>query len=180
MTTALRARVINLAVNLPGPMAAYRLAQFGAEVVKVEPPSGDPVAQSYPALYQKLHHGQRIVTLDLKTSQDQTRLGELLADADLLITSMRPRALAKLGLQWEALHQRFPRLCHVAIVGFAAPDEDRSGHDLLYQAQAGLLEPPQLPQALIADYAGAERAVSVALALLLTRAQSGEAQHATV
>lgn len=173
-------RVVSLAVNLPGPMAAQRLAALGANVTKVEPPPGDPVATDYPALYKALHRDQHVTTLNLKSADDNARLFQLLADADLLLTSSRPRSLAKLGLGWDVLHARFPRLCYVAIVGYPHPDEDKPGHDLTYQAAAGLLEPPLLPRLLIADCAGAERAVSTAIAILFARQQTGEARYTTV
>jgi crotonobetainyl-CoA:carnitine CoA-transferase CaiB-like acyl-CoA transferase len=173
-------RVVSLAINLPGPRAAQRLSAFGAGVTAVEPPDGDPVATDYPDLYRQLRRDQQVVTLDLKSVDGKARLLQLLADADLLITSSRPHTLAKLGLDWHKLHPHFPRLCGVAIVGYAPPDEDRPGHDLNYQASAGLLAPPQLPRILIADCAGAERAVSAALALLLVRERTGAAGHTIV
>jgi alpha-methylacyl-CoA racemase len=180
MSATLDFRVVTLAVNFPGPRAAARLAQLGARVTKVEPPQGDAVAKSFPALYAALHRDVRVLTLNLKNDTARAELDALLGDADLLLTSMRPSALVRLGLGWDDLHRCFPRLCHVAIVGFAPPDDDRAGHDLLYQAHAGLLEPPALPRMLIADSAGAERAVSAALALLLARATKDEAGCATV
>jgi crotonobetainyl-CoA:carnitine CoA-transferase CaiB-like acyl-CoA transferase len=172
--------VVSLAINLPGPRAAQRFAALGARVTKIEPPQGDPVASDYPALYESLHRGQHIVTLDLKSIDGKARLLQLLADTDVLLASSRPRTLARLGLGWDTLHAHFPKLCYVAIVGFAPPDEDRPGHDLTYQAAAGLVTPPQLPRVLLADNAGAERAVSTALALLLARQQTGNAGYATV
>lgn len=171
-------RVVTLAINLPGPLACQRLNQLGASVTKVEPPTGDPVARQYPELYRKLSRDQKVVTIDLKS--DRPALDRLLEHADLLLTSSRPRALTRLGLGWTALHASFPRVCHVGIVGFAPPEENRPGHDLLYQAVAGLLEPPQMPRVLVADQAGSERAVSAALALLFARARTGEAGIAWV
>lgn len=172
--------VVTLAVNLPGPVAAARLRQFGAAVTKIEPPGGDPLAIACPAWYAQLHQGVTILTLDLKNQADQARLEGLLAAADLLLTSMRPAALARLGLEADALAARQPHLCQVAIVGYDPPDEDKAGHDLTYQASLGLVQPPQLPRTLLADLAGAERAVSAALALLLARAQGQGAGRAEV
>jgi alpha-methylacyl-CoA racemase len=85
-----------------------------------------------------------------------------------------------LGLDWATLHARHSRVCQVAIVGYPPPHEDRPGHDLTYQARAGLLEPPLLPRTCLADLAGAERVVSTALALLLARQRGQEAQYAEV
>jgi len=173
-------RVVSIAVNLPGPLACARLHTLGASVVKVEPPAGDPLAGFSRAWYDELAHGQRIAPLDLKAEEGRAALGELLADADLLVTSSRPGALARLGLAWEELHARHPRLCQVAIVGHAAPDEELAGHDLTYAADAGLVMPPHLPPSLFVDLASAERAVSEALALLMARARDGAGRYASV
>lgn len=167
-------RVVTLAPNLPGPAAAHRLVTLGARVTKVESPSGDPLATAAPAYYRELATGQGVVTLDLRTDDGQARLATLLADADLLVTSSRPRSLAGLGLAWPDLHARFPRLCQVAVIGRTGADADLPGHDLTYQAQAGTLTPPQLPVLPVADLAGAERVVGEALALLLQAARTGE------
>jgi alpha-methylacyl-CoA racemase len=165
--------VVSVAINLPGPAAAFRLAELGASVTKVEPPSGDPL-QVDEELYARLTAGQTIVVLDLKDAADRERLAELLDAADVLLTSSRPSALARLGLSWPELRDRHPRLVQVAIVGHAAPGQELAGHDLTYVAAHGLLRPPANPQALVADLGGAERAVSAALALLVARERGGE------
>jgi crotonobetainyl-CoA:carnitine CoA-transferase CaiB-like acyl-CoA transferase len=103
----------------------------------------------------------------LKSSEGQDRIRVLLADADLLVTSTRPAALRRLGLDWSEISRRYPQLCQVAIIGHRPPDEEKPGHDLTYQAGLGLLDPPRLPRTVLADLAGAERAVAAALALLL-------------
>jgi crotonobetainyl-CoA:carnitine CoA-transferase CaiB-like acyl-CoA transferase len=97
-----------------------------------------------------------------------------------LLTSSRPAALARLGLDWPVLHGRYPKLAQVAIVGFAGGQADAPGHDLTYQASVGLLDPPHLPRTLLADLAGAEQAVSAALALLLARERGGAGGYAHV
>ena len=173
-------RIVNLALNLPGPAAARRLAQLGAAVTKVEPPAGDPMEQYNAEWHRDLATGSTIVTLDLKATEGRARLMELLADADLLIASSRPAALERLGLDWATLHKKLPRLCQVAIVGFPAPRENEAGHDLTYQASLGLLNPPHMPRTLLADMAGAEQAVSAALALLLARERGHGGGYAEV
>jgi crotonobetainyl-CoA:carnitine CoA-transferase CaiB-like acyl-CoA transferase len=115
--------------------------------------------------------------LDLK-GVGRTALDALLAQADLLLTAQRPSALARLGLGARALAERFPRLCHVAIIGHAPPREEHPGHDLTYLAEAGLLVPPRLPPTLFADMAGAERAVTTALALVIARDRGRPARAA--
>ena len=162
-------RVVSLALNVPGPAAAARLRRLGAAVTKVEPPDGDPLARVCPAWYAELCAGQDVVRLDLKDAAGRASLDGLLEEADVLLTSSRPAALARLGLSWPLLHVRFPRLVQVAIVGHAAPHQHVPGHDLTYLASTGLLSPPQVPRTLLADLAGAEQAVSTALALLYAR-----------
>ncbi|MGE5591459.1 MAG: CoA transferase [Bacillota bacterium] len=170
-------RLVSLAVNVPGPVAAARLREMGAAVAKVEPPEGDPLATGSPAWYQALTEGQDVVRLNLKEPTGRARLDELLHSADLLLTSTRPDSLRRLGLDWPSLHPVYPHLCQVAIVGYPSPEENRAGHDLTYQAGLGLLRPPDLPRTLLADLAGAEQAVSAALALLLARERGGGAGY---
>ncbi len=167
--------VVSLAVNLPGPVAASRLAAMGAAVTKVEPPSGDLLAAAAPGWYAELVAGQHVVTLDLKDAAARLHLLDLLDGADLLLTASRGRSLERLGLGWAALHERAPRLCQVAVVGAPPPHDEVAGHDLTYQAATGTLLPPAMPTVLVADLAGAERAVAESLAALLHRATTGEA-----
>jgi crotonobetainyl-CoA:carnitine CoA-transferase CaiB-like acyl-CoA transferase len=172
-------RILTLAVNLPGPLAAAQLHRLGAAVVKVEPPAGDPLARFCRAWYDRLREGQQVLTLDLK-GEGRGRLEEWLAGCDLLLTATRPAALRRLGLDRDALSARHPRVCQVAIVGESAPRQDFPGHDLTYMARAGLLDPPHLPRTCLADLAGAERAVAAALALLLARERGQGAGYAEV
>ncbi|ORJ60575.1 CoA transferase [Geothermobacter hydrogeniphilus] len=173
-------KVVTLAVNLPGPVAARALLRLGASVTKVEPAAADPMQHYCADWYRDLNAGQAIIRLDLKTEEGRAGLARLLQEADLLITATRPVSLAKLGLGWEELHEKYPRLCQVAIVGHAAPRHNEPGHDLTYQAEAGLLSPPQLPRTLLADMAGAEQAVGAALALLLGRERGAGSGFAEV
>jgi crotonobetainyl-CoA:carnitine CoA-transferase CaiB-like acyl-CoA transferase len=166
-------KVVNLAVNLPGPAAARRLYQLGAQVTKIEPPGGDPMARFNSRFYEDLKFGHVVFTADLKSAAGRKLLDEELQDSDLLITANRPAALQRLGLGWDDLHARFPGLCQVAIVGYPPPMENEPGHDLTYQAKIGLVSPPHMPRTLIADMAGAEKTVSEGLALLLARERGG-------
>lgn len=173
-------RVLNLAVNLPGPAAAQRLHALGASVVKIEPPAGDPMELYQADWYRDMAAGHTIIRLDLKTAEGMTRLHELLAETDLLITASRPAAMERLGLGWEALHAGYPRLCMAAITGYPAPRENEAGHDLTYQAALGLINPPFMPRTLLADMAGAEQTISAGLALLLARERGQSAGYAEV
>lgn len=173
-------RVLNLAVNLPGPAAAARLLQLGAQVTKLEPPAGDPMELYHAGWYRDMAAGHTVLRLDLKNALDRVLLDELLGEADLLITASRPAALERLGLGWSSLHAKFPRLCHVAIVGYPAPRDNEAGHDLTYQASMGILSPPNMPRTLMADMAGAELTVSSALALLVARERGQDGGFAEV
>jgi alpha-methylacyl-CoA racemase len=175
-----RTRLVSLALNVPGPAAAARLVGLGATATKIEPPAGDALKTSARPWYDLLTREQTIVALDLKKEPDRRRLDEFLSEADLLLTSFRPAALRRLELDWASVHAKHPRLCAVNIIGHPPPDEELPGHDLTYQAKLGLLRPPQLPITLYADLAGAERAVTVSLALLLNFARSGRAEFASV
>ena len=172
--------IISVALNLPGPFALQRLVEMGAAATKVEPPGGDPMQIFAPEYYRELHQGVTMQCLDLKESAGHAALAAHLDRAQLLITSQRPQALARLKLDWPHLHARWPHLNHVAIVGHAAPRQNDAGHDLTYVAQRGLLRPPHLPPTLMADLAGAERAVSAALALLRLSEKSGSGHFAEV
>lgn len=161
-------RVVSVAVYVPVPYAAQRLTTLGADVTCVEPIAGDPLETWCPEYYARLHENQHVVRLDIKSSGGRAEFNALLADADLLLTASRPSSLRRLGLGWEQLHADYPRLSHVALVGWESPDDERPSHDLMLQAQAGLTSPPELPKTTIADLAAGERIVSAGLALLLS------------
>ncbi|MEH0109003.1 CoA transferase [Tersicoccus sp. MR15.9] len=173
--------VVSLAINLPGPLAVARLAALGAAVTKVEPPSGDPLRGAAPDWYAELHRDVTVVPLDLK--RELARLEELLSGADVLVTAMRPDAAVRLGLPELAARAG---VAHVEIVGH---DDGRPGHDLTFQAEAGLLasagtvgkeQPePAMPLAPVADLLGAERAVSATLLALRVR-EAGAPAHQRV
>ena len=173
-------RVLSLAPNIPGPLAASRLRDLGARVTKIESPLGDALASVAPAWFAELHHDVERVVLDLKEASDRAALDARLAETDVLLTSSRPSSLVRLGLIWDVLHAKYPRLVHIAIVGEVAPHDERPGHDLTYVARAGLIAPPTMPRVLLADMGGAERAVSATLALLLRRSLSGRGARADV
>jgi alpha-methylacyl-CoA racemase len=166
-------RVVSTALNLPGPVACARLRDLGAAVTKVEPPAGDPFETYCPSWYERLHTGIERHRIDLKDAAGRERIDSMLAGADILVTAQRASALARLGLDPASLAARHPLLCHVAIGGHPPPDDEVPGHDLTYMAMHGLVQPPAMPPTLFADMAGAERAVSTALALVLARRRDG-------
>lgn len=147
-------RVLSLALNLPGPAALMRCQQMGATCIKLEPPGGDPMGHYSPVAYATLHQGVRVMAADLKTDKGQQALHRQLAKADVLLTSFRPSALVKLGLNWKALHKQHPHLSQVAIVGSPGPGAEEPGHDLTYLASHGLVTGLELPATLYADMGG--------------------------
>ena len=167
-------RILSLALNLPGPAALMRCGQMGARCVKLEPPeklaptgavssAGDPMRHYAPVAYSALHQGIRITSADLKTDAGQKTLHRELAKTDVLLTSFRPSALAKLGLTWRALHKQYPRLSQVAIVGSPGALAEVPGHDLTYLAHNGLVTGLDLPATLYADMAGSLMACEAVL-----------------
>ncbi len=172
--------MVALAINVPGPLAAARLARLGARVTKVEPENGDPLERAAPAWYGTLVADVGVRRLNLRAEAGRHELHEMLGRAQLLLTSMRPSALEALGLGWSRLHVDYPQLCHVAVIGEQTPNENRAGHDLTYQARAGLLTPPAMPRTLLADLFAAECAVSTAMTLLYEHQVTGIAAYSEV
>ena len=167
-------RVVSVALNVPGPVAARRLQDLGAQVTTVLPPHGDPLEEYSRAWFTELHRGQEVCTLDLKAEEPRRRLDDLLAEADVLLTSSRPSALRRLGIDFATLHARHPRLVQIDVVGHPGAAADVAGHDLTYEAVEGLLRPPSLPTTFVADLSGAERAVSETLVALRLRDATGQ------
>jgi crotonobetainyl-CoA:carnitine CoA-transferase CaiB-like acyl-CoA transferase len=167
-------RVVSLALNLPGPAALMRLAHMGARCTKVNPPAGDPMAHYTPTGYALLHQGVRQKTLDLKSAKGQVALHQLLANAEVLLTSFRPSALRKLGLGWKTLHARYPSLSLIEVVGAPGPLAEVAGHDLTYQAEVDLVDGMALPPSLFADMGGALMASEATLKALIARHTTGQ------
>jgi alpha-methylacyl-CoA racemase len=130
--------VVSIAQNLPGPLACARLRQAGARVTKIEPPDGDPFLALSPAWHAEMHEGITVERVDLKSDNGRPRLMSLLTECDVLLTSQRPSALARLSLDPATLRTRTPQLRILRIVGSLA-DPEQPGHDLTYQAQRGLV-----------------------------------------
>ncbi|MFM7024881.1 MAG: CoA transferase [Limnohabitans sp.] len=166
-------RVISLALNLPGPAALMRLAQLGARCTKINPPAGDPMQHYTPDGYAQLHQGISEVSLDLKNTRGQAALHKRLSQADILLTSFRPSALAKLGLNWNTLHKDYPALSLIEVVGAPGAQAEIPGHDLTYQAEVGLVPGMDLPASLFADMGGALMATEAALQAVLVQKTTG-------
>lgn len=157
-------RLLSLALNAPGPAAVAELVALGAAAVKVEPPSGDAMATMAGSWYETLHRGVDVRRLDLKADDGRAAFFALAAHSDVLLTSQRPSALARLGVDPASLAARAPSLRSVAIVGDTAEPE-APGHDLTYLAQTGLLD-TTMPRTLLADLLGATCAAMAVMAVL--------------
>ena len=152
-------RVLDLTIWRPGPYATQLLAEQGADVLKVEPPGGDPM-RSMPDLFDILGAGKRSVVLDLKSDDGREQCLDLAAEADVFVESYRPGVAERLGVGHDAVTARNPSIVYASISGFGAsgPLAGRPGHDVNYLAYSGALRPgggdvvhPTLP---ISDLAG--------------------------
>jgi crotonobetainyl-CoA:carnitine CoA-transferase CaiB-like acyl-CoA transferase len=181
-------RVIDAATNIAGPYAASTLADFGAEVIKIEPLAGDPM-RAYPPVVEEtttqfaaVNHDKRYVALDLRRPEGQEILHRLVRSADVLIQNMRPGREARLGLDAACCHDANSRLVHATLAAFHPADGDRPGYDILVQGESGLLhltgEPDRPPSRLGASVI--DHASGVWLALGIVAALAGPRDRATV
>jgi alpha-methylacyl-CoA racemase len=183
-------RVLDLSRLLPGPFCSMLLADHGAEVVKVEDLAAGDGLRADPPAFHALNRGKRALRVDLKTPGGREVLLRLAEDADVLLESFRPGVLDRLGVGWERLHERNPRLVHCAITGYGqdGPLRDRAGHDVNYLARSGLLAlsgaadgPPALAAGQIADLGGgALMAAFGILAALRERDRTGRGRFVDV
>ena len=182
-------RILSLALNLPGPAALMRCRDMGATCIKLEPPapagapagaSGDPMGLYNRKAYDEMHRGMRVLTADLKTAKGQQALHKELAKADVLLTSFRPSALHKLGLEWKTLRKQYPQLSMVAIVGAPGVRAEEPGHDLTYLAENDLVTGLDLPPTLYADMGGSLMASEAVLQTRLHQQQKGKGVYLEV
>jgi crotonobetainyl-CoA:carnitine CoA-transferase CaiB-like acyl-CoA transferase len=164
------------------------LAHLGADVIKVEPPSGDPLRkfslrhQGLSAMFVNLNHGKTSVVLDLKTDEGRHEMLELLRGADVFLENWRPGVAAALGCDDECLEGVNPRLIHVAITGFgdSGPESGAPVFDMLLQAISGLASlestdgTPTPLRSYIADKSAASFAAQAVLAALFERERTGQ------
>jgi len=191
-------RVLDLTRLLPGGFCSLLLADFGADVIKVEDTGlGDYVRWAPPyyegvepsargSLFLSLNRGKRSIRVDLKTQAGKEVLLRLVRDADVLLESFRPGVLDRLGVGYERLRQQNPGLVYCAITGYGqtGPNRDRPGHDINYLGLNGILGlsgeadgPPVSAGAQIADLGGgALMAVAGIMFALAERERSGEGQ----
>ncbi|MGC3985363.1 MAG: CoA transferase [Pseudorhodoferax sp.] len=182
-------RVLDLSSVIFGPLASQLLADYGAEVVKIEPPEGDSTRHTGPAredgmaaMFLGANRSKQSVVLDLKQPAAREALQALLATADVFMHSMRPQKLAALGIAPEALRKRFPRLVYASLLGFLpGPYAGRPAYDDVIQGMSGLADlmarqgsdTRYLPT-IAADKTCAHVAAHAILAALWQRERTGE------
>jgi alpha-methylacyl-CoA racemase len=184
-------RVLDLTRLLPGPACTRMLAEWGAEVIKIEPPEGDYAnrlglppdasAQQVAPLYSIVNRGKTAERLDLKSDAGRARLLALVANSDVLVEGFRPGVMARLGLDYAALREHHAALVYCAITGYGSfgPWALRAGHDINYLAMNGVLDqigergrPPSISNWQIADLAGGALAAAARICAALVQAKA--------
>ena len=185
-------RVLDLSSVIMGPLATRILADFGASVIKVEPPEGDVMRYALPArnrgmgaLFMHLNRGKRSIVLDLKTATGRDILLRLCAQSDVFVHNPRLAALARLNLGYAEVARANPSIVYVSLVGYdqRGPGAALPAYDDMIQGASGLAalfalggDEPRYVPGTIADRIGGLSTVNVILAALLARAKSGQGQ----
>lgn len=183
-------RVLDLSQYIPGPFATMTLGDLGAEVIKIEPPFGDPMRTAFltgedgiSPFYKQLNAGKTVINLDLKSEEGKAAFTELVKKSDVILESFRPGVMARLGFGPDDLKALNPKLVHCALSGFGqtGPYAQIAGHDMTYVALTGGLSQtghadqgpvPIFPP--MADHSGAMQAVNAILAALFRRERTGK------
>ena len=195
--------VIDLTTYVAAPTAGRLLADMGARVIKVEPPKGDQwrvsgvgyaptrFSKTENPVFDLYNNGKELISLNLKSEEGMAAMQQLLSTADVFITNNRPAALARMGLDYEALHAKYPKLIYGIVLGFGqkGPDADKKAFDTTaFWARSGFLrdqamilpdgqyEPVNAPSSVGDSYTGTVLAMQV-LAAILQRQESGEGQY---
>lgn len=161
-------RVLDLSIWRPGPYCTQLLVELGADVVKVEPPGGDPM-RVFPPLFAELNAGKRAAVVDLKSGDGRAAVVGLARGARVVVEGFRPGVAARLGVGADDLLAANPSLVYCSISGYGqdGPLAAVPGHDVNYQARAGVLDPPHLPKPPLADLAGGAYAAMAICAALV-------------
>ncbi|HSR14848.1 MAG TPA: CoA transferase [Gemmatimonadales bacterium] len=188
-------RVLDLSRVLAGPFCGQILAEMGADVIKVEPPEGDPARGIGPhrggrSLYfASLNTGKRSVVLDLAAREGRDRFQALLGTADVVVENLRPRAAAKLGLDPQAALERHPTLVWVTVSSYARHTGRRheASFDLIAQAESGIMAvtgepggPPLRAGIAVADLVAGLWAALAAVSGYAARLRHGRGRHLEV
>jgi crotonobetainyl-CoA:carnitine CoA-transferase CaiB-like acyl-CoA transferase len=187
-------RVLDCSIAMAGPFAAQRLGDLGADVVKVEPVTGEwqrhasaggARGNRINVSFLSLNRNKRSLAVDLKAPEGKAVLLDLVKSADVFIQNYRPGVAKRLGVDYETLSAINPRLIYISMSGYgeSGPYVDRPGQDLLLQALSGAMlsagresDPPQPAGQFLADAITAYTAFEGALAALLHRERTGEGQ----
>jgi crotonobetainyl-CoA:carnitine CoA-transferase CaiB-like acyl-CoA transferase len=185
-------RVLDFSRLFPGPLCTLMLADLGADIIKVEPPEGEP-ARYYPpchfgsgATFLQLNRGKRSLTLDLKKPPAIEVVHKLLKDCDILVESYRPGVMKRFGLDYDSLKEQFPSLIYCSITGYGTygAHAAKPGHDLNYISLAGIVSLSGcsekglvIPPIQIADLLGGFQAGMAILAALIQRGREQHGQH---
>jgi crotonobetainyl-CoA:carnitine CoA-transferase CaiB-like acyl-CoA transferase len=190
MTLLSGVRVLDLSLQLPGPFCTMMMADYGADVVKIDEPSPrarNPFAAEDPGtgpLDRYLNRGKKSVTLNLKSAEGQEIFRKMAATADVVVEGFRPGVVKRLGVDYETLSAANPGLVYCSISGYGqtGPMRDVAGHDVNYLSYAGVLGlsgrpevPPTLLPVQVGDvYGGSMMALSGILMVLLSRQRTGK------
>jgi crotonobetainyl-CoA:carnitine CoA-transferase CaiB-like acyl-CoA transferase len=185
-------KVIDLSWFLPGPLLTLALADHGAEVIKVEPPGGDPGRQIAPmeartsVFFRNWNRGKKSVVIDLKSAAGRESLLRLCDGADVMVESFRPGVAARLGIGYDVVGARNPGIvyCSISAFGQHGAYTARPAHDLALEAITGVLSltlgddgRPAVPGIPIADAVSALQGLSGVLMALLRRVATGRGDH---
>lgn len=188
-------RVLDAAAMMAGPYAATLLGDMGADVVKLEPPAGDetrrmgPRTETESGVYVGVNRNKRGIVVDLRTAEGRGVLDALVGWADVVVENLRPRAKQALGLDWETLHSRNPRVVAVTVSTFGSdgPYAGRPGIDPIAQAMSGLMNVTGFPGGEpvkagppVGDAVCSLLAAYGAICALWARERTGEGQHVDV
>ena len=182
-------KVLDLSMFLPGPHLTMMMADHGADVIRIEPPTGEPTRDigkrqgDMSVWFQNTHRNKRSVVLDLKQTEAVQAFLQLARDADVVIEAFRPGVVDRLGVGYEAVRAVNPRIVYCSISGFGqtGPNAKRVAHDLSIEAESGVVSlnvgsdgRPVIPCIPAADMAGSLMALSGILMALLRREKTGQ------
>jgi crotonobetainyl-CoA:carnitine CoA-transferase CaiB-like acyl-CoA transferase len=187
--------VLDLSAYIAGPFGCALLADQGAKVIKVEPPTGDNL-RNYPSTlagesraFLGVNRGKLGMVLDLKVPQDHARLMALVANADVLVHNFRPGVPERLGIAYEQLQQLNARLIYCNVTGFGdtGPLKDKAGYDQVLQTMTGMCAmqgamsgPPEIVYGSVVDYYASAMVASGVASALYEREKSGKGQYVGV
>lgn len=188
-------RVLDLSAYIAGPYGCTLLADQGAQVIKIEPPSGDNL-RKYPSTldaesraFLGVNRGKRSLVLDLKQSDALAVLMHMIESADVLVHNFRPSVPARLGIAYEQLRGVNPRLIYCAVTGYGetGPSKEKAGYDQVLQTMTGMCAlqgkrdgPPEILYGSVVDYYAASLVAAGVSSALFERERSGEGQYVGV